>query len=49
MAITIHLIGIPLVLLVGLILGGFGGFLLGLRAGAKRTNTPTKTDRETNK
>ena len=36
MAVTIHLIGIPLVLLVGLILGGFGGFLLGLRAGAKR-------------
>jgi hypothetical protein len=36
MAVTIHLIGIPLVLLVGLIIGGFVGFLLGLRAGAKR-------------
>ncbi len=36
MAVTIHLIGIPLVLLVGVILGGFGGFLFGLRAGAKR-------------
>jgi uncharacterized protein YneF (UPF0154 family) len=40
MAVTIHLIGIPLVLLVGLILGGFGGFLLGLRAGAKRSKPP---------
>jgi hypothetical protein len=35
MAVTIHLIGIPLVLLVGLIIGGIGGFLFGLRAGAK--------------
>jgi hypothetical protein len=40
MAVTIHLVGIPLVLLVGLIIGGFGGFLLGLRAGAKRSNPP---------
>jgi hypothetical protein len=37
MSVTIHLVGIPLVLLVGLILGGFGGFILGLRAGAKRS------------
>jgi hypothetical protein len=36
MAVTIHLIGIPLVLILGLIIGGFVGFLLGLRAGAKR-------------
>jgi hypothetical protein len=41
MAITIHLIGIPFVLLVGLILGGVGGFLLGLRSAAKRRN-PSK-------
>ncbi len=40
MAVTIHLIGIPFVLLVGIILGGFGGFLFGLRAGAKRQNDP---------
>ncbi len=40
MTVTIHLVGIPLVLLVGLILGGFGGFLLGLHAGAKRSNMP---------
>ena len=38
MALTIHLVGIPLVLLVGLIIGGFVGFLFGLRAGAKRSN-----------
>jgi len=37
MALTIHLIGIPFVLLVGLILGGIGGFFFGLRAGAKRS------------
>ncbi len=40
MALTIHLIGIPFILLVGLILGGFGGFLFGLRAGAKRRGEP---------
>lgn len=28
MALTIHLIGIPFVLLVGLIMGGIGGFFL---------------------
>jgi membrane protein DedA with SNARE-associated domain len=38
MAVTIHLIGIPLVLLTGLLIGGFVGFLIGLRAGAKRQN-----------
>jgi membrane protein DedA with SNARE-associated domain len=43
MAVTIHLIGIPLVLLVGLIIGGFVGFLLGLRAGAKRSDKPVDT------
>jgi hypothetical protein len=36
MAVTIHVIGIPLVLLVGIIIGGIGGFLLGLRAGANK-------------
>lgn len=39
MSVTIHLIGIPFVLLVGLILGGVGGFLLGLRSGANRQNS----------
>jgi hypothetical protein len=47
MAVTIHLVGIPLVLLVGLILGGFGGFLLGLRAGARRSSPPLDTNQET--
>jgi uncharacterized protein YneF (UPF0154 family) len=49
MAVTIHLIGIPLVLLVGLILGGFGGFLLGLRAAAKRSNAEAGKDQELNR
>ncbi len=39
MSITIHLIGIPFVLLVGLVLGGVGGFLLGLRSGSKRQDS----------
>lgn len=38
MNVTIHLIGIPLVLLFGLTIGGVGGFILGLRSGAKRDN-----------
>jgi hypothetical protein len=45
-ALTIHLIGIPLVLLLGLIIGGFVGFLFGLRAGAKRTNDPEYLSRD---
>ncbi len=44
MPVTIHLIGIPLVLLVGLILGGFVGFLLGLRAGGKSRNPDGNAD-----
>lgn len=43
MAVTIHLISIPLVLLLGLILGGFGGFMLGLRVGAKRQEQSEET------
>ncbi len=39
MSVTIHLIGIPFVLLVGLVLGGVGGFLLGLRSGANRRDS----------
>ncbi len=39
MSVTIHLIGIPFVLLVGLVLGGTGGFLLGLRSGARRRDS----------
>ncbi len=38
MAITIHLIGIPFVLLVGLIVGGIGGFFFGLRTATKRAD-----------
>ena len=37
MEITIHLIGIPFILLVGLIVGGIGGFFFGLHAGTKRS------------
>ena len=39
MSVTIHLIGIPFILLVGLVLGGVGGFLLGLRSVAKRRDS----------
>jgi F0F1-type ATP synthase assembly protein I len=47
MAVTIHLIGIPLVLLVGLIIGGFAGFLFGLRAGAKNSDELLETQNST--
>ncbi len=42
MSVTIHLIGIPFVLLVGITIGGIGGFFLGLRASAKRSEQPKK-------
>lgn len=48
MSVTIHLVGIPLVLLMGVILGGFGGFILGLRAGAKRSVQSGDSHRITN-
>jgi hypothetical protein len=46
MSVTIHLIGIPFVLLVGVVLGGAGGFLLGLRSAAKRQNPAKSSDSE---
>jgi hypothetical protein len=42
MSVTIHLIGIPFVLLVGITIGGIGGFFMGLRAGAKRSDQSIK-------
>jgi hypothetical protein len=44
MSVAIHLIGIPLVLLFGLILGGVLGFIFGLRAGTKCNKNQKHTE-----
>jgi len=48
MALTIHLIGIPFVLLVGLILGGIGGFF-SVCALAQRVQMGIRSCQKTNR